>query len=107
MPREPGSKEASAASTTESREVDRLKSEIASLKGQLRQTAPPKPAVPIKYETVDSEEAARYQRVGGRVMTVVKRFPNRHYTAGKVYGFAETKEELERLTKAAKEAGTL
>lgn len=104
MPREPGSKEASAAST-DSRETDRLKAEIASLKGQLRQTAPPKPVLAVKFETFDSEEAARYQRVGGRVVTVVKRFPNRPYTPGKIYGFAETKEELEELMKTAKEAG--
>lgn len=107
MAREPGSKEASAASRSDPREVERLKNEITTLKSQLRQTAPPKPAVVVKYETVDAEEAARYGRAGGRVVTVVKRYPNRPYTPGKVYGFAETKEELEALVKSAKEAGIL
>ena len=107
MQRDPGSREASAASTTDTREVDRLKSEIASLKGQLRQTEPPRPVLAVKFETVDSEEASRYQRAGGRVVSVTKRFPQNPYTAGKIYGFAETKEELEGLVTVAKESGRI
>ena len=107
MAREPGTKDEARAASPDSREIGKLQQEIASLKGQLRQTAPPNPTLPVKYETVESEEAARYERAGGRVVSVTKRFPDRPFTAGKKYGFAETKEELEGLTKSAKEAGIL
>jgi len=104
MAREPGSAKA-VAEAPSAREVDQLKSEIASLKGQLRQTTPAKPAPKVEFSTVESELAARYQRVGGHLVSVTKRFPDRPYTAGKVYGFVETKAQLDALVASAKEAG--
>ena len=59
----------------------------------------------MKFETVESDHAAGYQRVGGRLVSVVKRYPDRPYTAGKRYGFAETKAELDALVASAKEGG--
>lgn len=106
MAREPGT-ETEATTTADEREIARLNNEVASLKGQLRQTEPSKAPVPVKYETCDVEQAARYQRVGGRVVTVVRRFPDRPFTPGKKYGFAETKQELEALVVKSKEAGIL
>lgn len=111
MAQEPGSHGSKATENPvaqkDQREVDRLKSEITSLKGQLRQTAPKKDALPVQCEILDGEQAALYQRVGGRLVSVTKQFPDRPYTPGKKYGFADTKAALDALVASAKEAGTL
>ena len=109
MAREPGgeARSTSPAEPEDSREVGKLKQEIASLKGQLRAAAPPVEPLPVKFETVDPEQAHQYSRAGGRIVTVTKRFPNRPFSPGKKIGFAETKDELDKLVAAAKEAGTL
>ena len=109
MGREPGgeARPATEPKSGDSTEVGKLRNEIASLKGQLRMAAPPREPLPVKFETVDPEQAFTYQRAGGRIVTVTKRFPNRPFSPGKKVGFAETKDELDKLVASAKEAGTL
>ena len=106
MPREPGSTQTEVGKG-DSTQVARLKNEISTLKSQLRTSVSAPEPLEVKYHTEDSEEAALYGKVGGRVVTVVKKNPNHPLAAGKRYGFAETKAELEKMVQARKEAGLL
>ena len=65
-----------------------------------RSTEPPAPTPPKVvggYETLDGEEAARYLAVGARLVSVVKRYPDQLFKAGKRYRFLESKVELDAL----------
>ena len=81
-----------------------LEAENAALKQQLAAVSG-KAALEVKYETSNAEEAARFLDVGGRLVTCTKLFPNNPKKAGKVFGFADTKEELQELDNKAKEQG--
>lgn len=65
----------------------------------------PPPAAPPEggYETIDSEEAAKYLNAGGRMVSIVRQFPKNPFKSGKRYRFVETKTELERLVKQEEE----
>lgn len=88
----------------EERTEGELQAENASLKQQLA-AAVKKPSLEVKYETSNSEEAARYLDVGGRIVTCTALYPKNPKKAGKIFGFVETKEELEELAATAKEQG--
>ena len=70
-------------------------------------------APPAAYETVDPEDAAHWQAVGGHLVSVVRLFPDkvdadgdvqRSFRPGKRYRFAETQAQLDALaTQAAQE----
>jgi hypothetical protein len=54
------------------------------------------------YETFDGEEAQRYNRAGGHLVSVTARYPGKNpgepsFRPGKRYRFLETKAELDQL----------
>ena len=105
MAREPGGDASAAKGKPVDPKTQTLLNEISTLKAQLRASAPKRDPLPVQFETDDSELSASYAKAGGRVVTIVKKNPNQPMAAGKRYGFAETKAELEQLVKARKEAG--
>ena len=72
--------------------------------------AVPKAAVPEPgYETFDGEEAQRYNRLGGHLISVTPRYPSKTpgvpaIRPGKRYRFLESKTTLEQLRADAGEA---
>jgi hypothetical protein len=81
-----------------------LAAENKALKSQLFSTTT-RPAVPVLYETSDVAEAETYQRALGRLVTVTNLYPDNPYKAGKKYGFAETKVELDALVERTQQEG--
>ena len=49
------------------------------------------------YATTDGNEALRYTQVGGKLVSVVKLFPNNPLKPGKRFTFLETKAQLDEL----------
>ncbi len=78
-----------------------LEKELSITKAQLRATPDAKKALPVKWTTSDPELAAKYNTVGGRIVTITKLYPKLLHKAGKKYGFADTQVELDALVKQA------
>ena len=71
-------------------------------------TPPPASAPEAGYETFDGEEAQRYNRRGGHLISITPRYPSKTpgvpaFRPGKRYRFLESKTTLEQLRAAAGE----
>lgn len=80
----------------------------ASVTPSVVATTAPGPEVAPGYETFDPEEAQRYNRAGGHLISITARYPSSQpgvpsFRPGKRYRFMEVKEALDRLVQAQEE----